>query len=98
MRLEIDIPEWADKSRIIVLAGIECIADFNPLVDPDNVFVKEIRCNMCAACCDDCEHVHPKHKYCMIASKRFVACCYDPNIGREEPKCCITHKKVPIIK
>lgn len=111
MKITIDIPEWAENSRIAVFAGMEQLAYYNKLSDPDNVFVKETRCNMCGKCCmfvkkrpmlnvvnGMCVYLHPERKYCTVASNRPLNCCYDPNIEFEYPECCITHKKVPIEK
>lgn len=112
---ELELPDWVWKSRLGLFAGMECYAQYNHLVDPDNIFVKETRCNRCMACCSGiewgkgvrlprpvvngyCVHLEQSHAICTLAGERPLVCCYDPNIEREFPQCCITHKKVPIIK
>lgn len=111
-KLIIEIPEWAEGARIGVFAGMEHIASYNPVHDPDHIYIKETRCNMCGKCCEGdftnvpltksvngvCIYRHPKHKYCTLASNRPLLCCYDPNIESTTEGCCITHKKVPIEK
>ena len=49
MKIELEIPEWANKRRIIILAGTELVAQKDP--DWDYWEVKSIRCNYCGQCC-----------------------------------------------
>lgn len=49
MRIELDLPDWVDERRIIILAGIELVAEKVPWEEKWKV--KETRCNMCGACC-----------------------------------------------
>jgi len=51
MRIVLDVPDWAEKAKIAVFAGVEEIAHYNHLQDPDNMFVKVDRCNQCGDCC-----------------------------------------------
>ena len=51
MRIVIDVPEWAQERQISIFAGVEMLADYHPLKDPDNIYVKDQRCNFCGDCC-----------------------------------------------
>lgn len=51
MKIVLEIPEWAVRRRILILAGVEMLAEYHPLVDPNNLKVKVDRCNQCGDCC-----------------------------------------------
>lgn len=92
-KLVVEIPEWAEGARIVVLAGIESIAEYNPVVDPDYMKVKITRCARCGACCQDCEYLK-KGKCTMDRNSRPLNCSYDPE--RKPVGCSITHKMVKV--
>ena len=113
MKLVIDIPEWAMKTRIAIFAGVEMLAEWHPLKDKDNLMVKVDRCNQCGDCCKgiNCSGVPILKSVmgqciylvkngdkwdCSIASNRPIMCMYDPY--KKGLNCCITYKKVPVIK
>ena len=48
MKINIEIPEWADERRIAILAGIELVALKNP---GDKWLIKTSRCSQCGKCC-----------------------------------------------
>jgi hypothetical protein len=48
MKIEIEIPDWADERHIYIMAGIELVA-YKLLYEPWHV--KTARCIMCGACC-----------------------------------------------
>ena len=53
MKIEIDIPDRAKKTRIYVFGGGEMLASKEP--DSDTWDVVEEGCNRCGKCCDDCD-------------------------------------------
>ena len=50
MRIEIDLPDWADERAIHIMAGIERVAYKLPWEDWWHV--KTARCSQCGACCE----------------------------------------------
>ena len=49
--LKLEIPDWAEETRIYVFAGIELLATQEPF--DGKLMVKVTRCNMCGKCCMD---------------------------------------------
>jgi hypothetical protein len=106
MKIEIEIPDWAASTRLLIIAGTECVAQKLP--QDDFWQVKKIRCNRCGECCLD----SPPTPYglddegkcvkliregeewiCTAGMGKALRCVLDPNIVGYEA-CCITHKKV----
>ena len=85
MRIEIDIPDWADERHIRILAGRELAAA--KLAHEDFWRVKDVRCNHCGKCCpEDCKHL--VNNECI--NRRI---CYDdPWNMIKKGECIITHK------
>lgn len=56
MKIEIEIPDWADERVIQILAGTERVAYRFP---QDIAFkIKTSRCNMCGKCCQQLKSNH----------------------------------------
>ena len=51
VKIEIEIPDWCDERHIYILAGIEMVA--YKLYGQTVWCIKETRCNMCGACCEN---------------------------------------------
>jgi len=64
MRINFEVPEWATMRRIaafhvetkdgpsvVFMAGVEMLAEWHPLRDPDYIYVKDERCCRCGGCC-----------------------------------------------
>ena len=62
MRIELDLPDWVEGRRLIILAGMEEVAHRMP---GRTWKVKTERCVNCGKCCKDCEHLefYPPDKY-----------------------------------
>ena len=106
MKIELEIPDWADSTRVLIIAGTECVAQKLP---HENFWmVKTTRCNRCGECCLD----GPPTPYglddeskclklklidgqwtCMAGMGKSLRCVLDPNLVGYQP-CCIEHKKV----
>ena len=54
MKLELEIPEWAHKRNIYVMAGQECLAV--KYAHGENLYVKAERCQHCHKCCEGCPY------------------------------------------
>jgi hypothetical protein len=63
MKIEVDIPDWADGKPIYVMAWKELLAYTQPIVKHrqgehitkyDTLKVKTVRCDGCGECCRDC--------------------------------------------
>ena len=91
MRIELDIPDWADERRILIVAGRELAAFKNP--QDDFWRVKDNRCTHCGKCCKDCEHLlKVVDGYdCTLGYSVPLSCIKDPYML---DYCSITHKKV----
>lgn len=70
MKIEIEIPDWAEEKHIYVMAGIEMVA-YKKVGEKWHVKVR--RCAKCGKCCQGCEHL--KHKECSLGIKRPFLCC-----------------------
>ena len=103
MKIELEIPDWAAERRIVILAGIECLAIKEPTGD---LKVKDVRCNQCGVCCFDypptpygtddegkCNKlIFRRDKWdCLARTDRPYRCLLDPI--EEDIGCCITYKK-----
>ena len=108
MKINLEIPKWAESARLLIVAGNECVAQKLP--HQDFWMVKEIRCNQCGECCldsppspygfdDEGKCLKLKFEddkwHCMAGSDKPIRCIIDPNIRGYE-QCCMTHKKVVI--
>ena len=106
MKIEVEIPDWSEGRRILIVAGSELAAVKLP--HEDFWKVKERRCNRCGECCLD----SPPTPYgiddegkcnklikdddewlCTAGMGRTLRCLLDPNLVGYEA-CRITHKKV----
>jgi hypothetical protein len=73
VKIEIEIPDWADGRHVYVFAGIE-LAAFKHAGAPWRV--KSSRCSMCGKCCEGCIHLTsdgPK-RVCELGMNRPFAC------------------------
>lgn len=80
--ITVEIPDWAEKRAIYVMAGVELLAYQYP---GGPLLVKAGRCNECGDCCtirgEPCEHLIPNGSERMVCGKgpgRPFSCC----IGR----------------
>ena len=105
MKIEIDLPDWVEERRLVILAGIECVASKEP---SENYWkIKETRCNQCGMCCFDypptpygvdgegkCNKLRFDHgKWeCLARTEKPYNCLLDPI--EDDIGCCITYKKV----
>ena len=106
MKIEVEIPDWAEERRILILAGTELVAMKRG--HEDHWLIKETRCNRCGECCLD----RPPTPYglddegkclkleqiggewaCTAGMGIGLRCVLDPNLVGYEA-CCITHRKV----
>lgn len=108
MKIELEIPDWATETRLLIIAGNECVAHKRP--QDNHWLVKEERCDLCGKCClsggisafgttDDGLCVKLKKiggKWeCTAGLDKPIRCTIDPNIAGYKA-CGITHKKVKI--
>jgi len=93
MKIEIEIPEWAQERDLYVMAGVEQLA-FIPY-SKGKIWIKTERCNMCGKCCENltpmapfpqtkkkgvCDHLYLKE--CGLGYLRPWSCSVsDPLIG-----------------
>ncbi len=114
MKIVLEIPEWAEKARIAVFAGVEMLAEYNHLKDPDNLYVKVDRCNWCGDCCrgvnltnsptlnsinGQCIYLVPNGgKWQCMIASNRPIACMYDANKKNYPQCSITYKKVPIEK
>lgn len=85
MKLLLNIPEWAKDRRILVFAGIECLADYNPAESREYVRVKETRCVQCGECCRNMRDTVPP----FADVHRDGACIYlDKEVGDNDRWVC----------
>lgn len=106
MKLEIDIPEWAEERNIHIFAGIEHVAKRESGV----WYIKDKRCNLCGRCCmdvpedwphgydpvtGDCIHLEgstPDEYICGLKADRNFSCCYSE--GDPDEFCNITWSEI----
>jgi len=110
MKIEIEIPDWATKHRILIISGSECVAQKLP--HQNFWMVKETRCNQCGECCLDypstpfgvddegkCLKLKLEDGKCiclMEGSDKPIRCIIDPNLRQGYEYCSMTHKRVDI--
>jgi len=100
IKVNIQLPDWADGKDIFVFAGSEEVARKVP--DQDSWWVKVGRCEQCGKCCSDlgsgeghpfavingvCEHL--KDGGCGLRGYRPFACC----IGGGSSDCPVTFEE-----
>lgn len=56
MKIELDIPAWAEERNIYVMAGVEMVA--YRLAHEGEFKVKSVRCSGCGKCCMDLPEGH----------------------------------------
>jgi len=52
LKIEVEIPEWAYKNHILVLASNEPFLILKSFQDRWEVWKKRVRCNFCGKCCE----------------------------------------------
>lgn len=67
MKIEIELPDWADERNIYVFAGIELVAVRT--FQEDKFRIKDIRCNSCGVCCSVLD---PKTHFFPVIKKRCI--------------------------
>jgi len=88
MKIEIEIPDWADERHIYVFAGIELLA----FKHVDEAWkIKTSRCTMCGNCCRnfkgvDCEHLKQDGTrwVCGLGLARPISCSFSAGSSRYE--------------
>ena len=85
MKLEIDIPEWAEKKNLFVFAGMEMLA-FRYV--GQKIHLKTSRCDKCGDCCRNIKGDFPpqtdgvcdflKDTVCSLGTSRPFSCGF-PN-------------------
>ena len=112
MKITIEIPKWAERRDIVVMAGIEGLAVKR--CDDPYIYVKTDRCNNCGKCCraphiagafpldgqGNCIQQIGKSFECGLRVDRPRVCCYsDPVIAKKkdaEDFCSIRYKKIKV--
>lgn len=94
MKIDLEIPDWAEDQCIRVISGIETVA-FKHVGKKWQV--KEVRCNRCGFCCYDraCEHFDttPGQEHCKLGLSMPFHCVVE--VHKENyPKCVMTYKTV----
>ena len=57
MKIEFELPDWAEERGIYIFAGIEKLGYKFP---DEKLYIKTSRCNMCGKCCMNLKtHSHP---------------------------------------
>lgn len=86
MKIELDIPEWAQERHIYVFAGIELLGVKTP---GGPLKVKTGRCSMCGRCCKSCEHLLTigQKRLCRLGSNRPFACGASEGPRPHIPEC-----------
>lgn len=94
MKIEIEIPEWAQERHIRIMAGMELLA-YKPYGE-DILYVKTSRCSMCGKCCTmlpdrfflptingTCTYLqrneNSKVRECSLTLNRPFTCCVGKN-------------------
>ena len=97
MRIEIDIPEWADERAIHILAGIERVAYKLPW--EDKWHVKTGRCSSCGRCCIklECKYLDEEpgdndRFRCSEGMMRPFSCCISK--PKSIPQCTVEFREV----
>lgn len=49
MRIELEIPKWAEGRNIRIFAGVEALANY--CASKKTLYIKTKRCNLCGKCC-----------------------------------------------
>jgi len=80
IKIELELPDWADERTIYVMAGIELIAYRFP---GKTWQVKSSRCNMCGKCCMKLGERHPFP----VINGRCVYLVKRPGKNCEEHEC-----------
>jgi MinD superfamily P-loop ATPase len=109
MKVTLELPDWVEESRLMILAGVELVATKVPW---ENFWkVKNTRCDLCGQCCMTKPYnpwgVDEEGKCLMLRRQtdgtwecsagllKPYQCLKDPN---DEPECCITYDRVKVSK
>jgi len=81
MKINIELPDWAEGRRCYVFLGRECYA----IREPDgNLWIKKARCNKCGKCCMKPVKNWPLGTKMMeIDGKKVKVCKYLKQAGKE---------------
>lgn len=104
MRIELELPEWAEERHIRIFAGIEEVAK---KLHGKSWQIKVIRCDMCGKCCMDvpenwrfgrdeetgwCKNlIYYANEYRCGIDRPFTCCAGDHS---EEEYCCIEWQEI----
>jgi hypothetical protein len=101
MKINIEIPDWANENNIYIVSRNELVAYKN--VDENKWYIKSERCNKCGNCC----MVHPKegsyfpvkkdgscihlikdgeNNICSLGMEKPLACVLGEPIGKEHDR------------
>ncbi len=110
MKITIDIPEWAQKRHIYIMAGIEMLA--YKLYGEDVVHIKTARCSRCGECCmnlglgseepigpdGNCIHLDKVggQYVCGLHIRRPFGCSVGMQKKGSHPSCTVEYKEVKV--
>lgn len=88
MRVELDLPDWVDERRVVILAGVEEVAHYEPT---GGWKIKTGRCSRCGKCCGPCEYLNENR--CSLNARMPWECLTSDGVDTVK-ECTVTWRTV----